>query len=175
MPAACLVRSPVLHCCTGNACMVEHSILWRLHHAPQPLIMRPLDQQRGGTECKGRDAILQRLHHCSHRPAFHRPSGQSRWRRHEHRVAVHKSRRHYTTKAPPLQPQATFHRPRVRFSRGGTENAKAEMLYYERLTMQPRPPSIDPGSGQQRGGKENAKAETLCYEGFTHCSHRPLP
>src|SRR5882724_8901599 len=37
----------------------------------------------------------------------------------------------YTTKPPPLQTQATFHRPRVRSVASGTVDAKAEAIQQE--------------------------------------------
>src|SRR5882724_2322841 len=66
---------------------------------PQATFHRPRvgSAERWHRECKGRDAILQRLHHCSHRPPSIDP-GSGQWR-------------------------------------GGTENAKAEMLYYKGSTI----------------------------------------
>src|SRR5882724_13637778 len=64
---------------------------------------------------------------CSHRPPSIDP-GLGQWRGGTENA---KAETHYTTKPPPLQPQATFIDPGSGQWRGGTENAKAEACQQE--------------------------------------------
>src|SRR5882724_6306039 len=79
-------------------------------------------------------------------------------------------------KAPPLQPQATFHRPRVRSVERWHRECKGRDAILRRLHhCSHRPPSIDPGLSQRRGDTENAKAEMLYCEGSTIAATGHLP
>src|SRR5882724_12110978 len=75
-----------------------------------------------------------------------------------------------------MQPHATFHRHRVGSAERWHRECKGRDATLQRLHhCSHRPPSIDPGSGQQRGGTENAKAEMLYYEGSTIAAIGHLP